>query len=283
MQEQTTAIHSGAGEPPGDHQASAIAAHRNLLPKRARVALITGGSRGIGAEVALALAEAGYNIALTYKNKETRARDVIAAVTQRGVDGLALPCDLTRSEDVERLFSHLRQWTDHLDTLILNASGGLERDLVAANPEYPLRINRDAQLSCMNAALPLLPHGSTIIFVTSHWAHLYGQIRQFSVYEPVARSKHAGEQAIRQRLDELHARGIRLVVVTGDLIEGTVTPKLLERMAPDIIERRRAKIGSLPTTADMGREIALTAINPHIVSGSTVAVGEALESLLSHS
>src|SRR6185437_14331632 len=99
---------------------------------------------------------------------------------------------------------------------------------------YPMRINRDAQINAFHGALPLMTQGGVVVFVTSHWAHLYGQVEQIPAYEPVAESKHAGEVALRARKDELAARGIRLIVVTGDLIEGTITPKLLERTAPGL-------------------------------------------------
>jgi NAD(P)-dependent dehydrogenase (short-subunit alcohol dehydrogenase family) len=253
-------------------------------PQKKRVALITGGSRGIGAETALALAERGYDVALTYRSKAARANQVISALTRRGGHGIALPADMTHSEDVARLFCHLKQWTDHFDALILNASGGLERNLIAVDPHYPMRINHDAQLLFVEAALPLLSRGSTIVFVTSHWSHLYGQVKQFlPAYEAVAQSKYAGEQALRARQDELARRGIRLIVVTGDLIEGTITPILLERIDPGLIERRRAKSGSLPTAAEMGQEIALAIMNTTLSSGTTVVVGEALPSLLARS
>ena len=98
-----------------------------MQQKRRRVALITGGSRGVGAETALALADRGYDIALTYRNKAARARNVIAAVTQRKVRGLALACDMTHSGEITSLFQCLKQWTDHVDVVVLNASGGLER------------------------------------------------------------------------------------------------------------------------------------------------------------
>src|SRR5581483_5790585 len=124
-----------------------------------RVALITGGSRGIGAETALALAGHGYDIAFTYRNKVARANKVLSVLMQHGGRGLTLPCDMTCSEDVERLFHRLRQWTEHLDTLILNASGGLERDLVTDDPDYPVRMNRDAQVLFTDAALSLLRPG----------------------------------------------------------------------------------------------------------------------------
>ena len=79
-------------------------------------------------------------------------------------------------------------------TLVLNASGGLERDLIAADPEYPMRINRDAQLAALDALLPLLRAGATVIHVTSHWAHLYGTVSQLPEYEPVARSNTPGRR-----------------------------------------------------------------------------------------
>ncbi len=251
-----------------------------LKPETQHIALITGGSRGIGAETALVLAAHGYNIALTYRNKTARANEVITEVMHHGVRGLALPCDLTHYEDVAAFFEQLKQWAGHLDILVLNASGGLERELIAADPQYAMHINRDAQLHFLDAALPFMQSGSVIVFVTSHWAHLYGQIEQIPAYEPVAESKYAGEHALRVRQDEFVDKGIRLVVVTGDLIEGTITPKLLERTAPGLLNERRTRTGALPTAAEMGREIALTAMNESIPTGATVVVGEALQALL---
>ena len=243
------------------------------------VALITGGSRGIGAETALALAERGYDVALTYRNKAARASEVVMAIEQRGVRGLALACDMTRAKEIRGGFATVGQWTSRLDALILNASGGMERELLAADPQYPMHINRDAQLRFVDAALPLFTHGGVIVLVTSHWAHLYGQMPQIPAYESVAESKYAGEQALRARIDEFEQHGIRLLIVTGDLIEGTITPKLLDRTAPGLITQRRASQGALPTATDMGRRIAETAMNPYLSSGSLVVVGASLEAM----
>src|SRR6202165_1965976 len=244
------------------------------------VALVTGGSRGIGAETALALANHGYDVALTYRNKAARAQEVIAAITQYGKEALALCCDITQTNEVARLFQQVGQWRSHLDILVLNASGGMERDLVAADPDYAMHINRDAQLALVKAALPRLHPGGVIVFVTSHWAHLYGKMQQLPGYEPVAESKHAGEQALRALQPDLDAAGLRLLVVTGDLIEGTITPRLLERSAPGLIERRRTTQGALPTARDMGREIVQAALNPTLASGATIVIGASLESML---
>src|SRR5215467_3457057 len=225
------------------------------------VALITGGSRGIGAATALALADCGYDVAITYRNKATRASEVTTEIVQRGVRALAVGCDITRQVDLAQLFASLKDWTSRLDLVVLNASGGLERDLLAADPQYPMHINRDAQLALLDGALPLMHKGGTVVFVTSHWAHLYGQVQQIPIYTPIAETKYAGEQALRARQEELANHGIRLIVVTGDLVEGTITPKLLERSAPGLSNHRRGQIGQLPTASDMGKAIALAAMN----------------------
>jgi NAD(P)-dependent dehydrogenase (short-subunit alcohol dehydrogenase family) len=244
-----------------------------------RVAFITGGSRGIGAATALALAEHNFDVAFTYRNKSARAAEIAEELRLKGVRALSISCDITKQEDVQQLFTTLKDWSDHLNLVVLNASGGLERDLIASDPEYPMRINRDAQIAIVDGALPLLIEGSTIVFVTSHWAHMYGKVENLPAYETVAETKYAGEQALRTRQDEFAQHGIRLVVVTGDLVEGTITPKLLERTAPGLVNQRRGATGELPTASDMGKTIAATAMNTKLPSGHTVVIGGSLESL----
>ncbi len=242
-----------------------------------RIALITGGARGIGAATTIALARRGYDVVINYRNKAARANEVIEQATQRGVRGLALKSDITQQEDRDQLFSTIQKWGGKLDVLVLNASGGLEKDLLARDPEYPMHINRDAQVALLDGALPLMAKGSVVAFITSHWAHLYGQIEQIPTYQPIAESKYAGEQALRARLPELSERGIRLVVVTGDLIAGTITPKLLERAEPGLKEQRERSIGPLPTAEEMGEVIAVAATDGTLPSGHTVVVGGSLE------
>jgi NAD(P)-dependent dehydrogenase (short-subunit alcohol dehydrogenase family) len=248
---------------------------------RTKTALITGGSRGIGAETVLALARRGYNVSFTYRNKATRAQEIAAQVTTLGMHALPLGCDITDPEARVQLFRQLQQWDAQLDILILNASGGLEKDVLAIDSDYPMHINHDAQIALVDLALPVMRSGGVIVFVTSHWAHLYARpIQQIPAYESVAASKYAGEQALRLRQEELAQQNVKLVVVTGDLIDGTITPKLLERVTPGLSSSRSTLVGTLPTATEMGEAIAVAATDPSLSTGATVVIGGSLESLL---
>jgi NAD(P)-dependent dehydrogenase (short-subunit alcohol dehydrogenase family) len=248
---------------------------------RAKTALITGGSRGIGAATVLALARRGYNVSFTYRNKAARAQEIASQVALLGTQALPLGCDITHPEERVQLFEQLQQWDAQLDVLILNASGGLEKDVLASDPEYPMHINHDAQVALVDLALPMMRSGGVIVFVTSHWAHLYAhRIPQIPAYEPVAASKYAGEQALRMRQREFAQQNVTLIVVTGDLIDGTITPKLLERASPGLSAKRSTLVGSLPTAGEMGETIAVAATDPSLPTGDTVVIGGSLESLL---
>ncbi len=153
----------------------------------------------------------------------------------------------------------------------MNPEGGLEKDKAI---DYAMQLNHVAQVRAVDRSLPLMPRGGRIIFVTSHLAHFYGQ-KPVSpiVYEPVAQSKKAGEEAVRSRIAELATRGIKLLVVSGDLIEGTITPKLMQRHNPGMIESRRKQAGSLPSVEDFAHAIVDCAANTQLESGATIFVG----------
>ncbi len=231
--------------------------------------LITGASRGVGAVLAKIMAQRGADVVLNYRNKRPRAEAVAEQVRALGRRAVLAQADITVSGDVKRMVREADA-LGGLDVLVLNASGGLEKNQAA---DYAMRLNRDAQIDLVEHALPLMPRGSRIIFVTSHLAHFYGEKPVLPGYEPVAEGKRAGEDALRARIPALSKRGVELVVVSGDLIEGTITPKLLQRASPGLIEARREETGGLPTTKEFAEAIADAAGNPDLKSGVTVYVG----------
>ena len=81
-------------------------------------------------------------------------------------------------------------------------------------------------------------------------------------YEPEAASKNAGEQALRVRAQDFEKPGNSFVVVSGGMIEGTITPKLLEHKSRGVVESRRDQVGSPPTVDEFARVIVDAVSNP---------------------
>jgi NAD(P)-dependent dehydrogenase (short-subunit alcohol dehydrogenase family) len=233
-------------------------------------ALVTGSSRGIGADTAGYLAAAGAKVAINFRNKEARALKVVAALEESGAEAIAIGADLTDPTSVAAMFAMVKAEWNGLDLLVLNASGGMESGMA---DDYALRLNRDAQVDVLEKALPLMPSGSRVVFVTSHQAHFVDSVETMPEYEPVARSKRAGEDALRERIGELEARGIEFVVVSGDMIEGTITATLLERARPGAIESRREEAGRLYSVKEFASEVARAAVEP-VPSDHTRYVGD---------
>lgn len=235
-----------------------------------KTALVTGSSRGIGADTVRYLAEAGADVVVNYRNKAPRAERLAAQLRELGVRVLVEGADLTDQASVDRMFAAIRDEFGSLDLLVLNASGGMESGMAE---DYALQLNRDAQVRVLDAALPLMPAGSRVVFVTSHQAHFIRTTPTMAEYEPVARSKRAGEDALRQRIPELDAAGIGFVVVSGDMIEGTITAKLLARVNPEAIAHLRAESTKLYTVAEFAAEIAHAAVEP-VPAGNLRLVGD---------
>jgi len=233
--------------------------------------LITGSSRGIGASIALIAAERGANVVINYRSKEKRALNIGRQTRALGSKTILAQADLTNSQDLDKIFTQIKDEYGNLDVLILNASGGLEKD---KDSNYALKLNRDAQVDMVRRSVKLMKAGSKIIFVTSHLAHFYGEKPIIPGYEPIAKSKKAGEKALRELIPELEEKGISLIIVSGDLIEGTITPKLFERASPGLIERRRQQAGALPTTQEFATVIVDAVADENLKTGSTIYVGE---------
>jgi hypothetical protein len=100
------------------------------------------------------------------------------------------------------------------------------------------------------------------VFVTSHQAHFIATTPTMPEYEPVARSKRAGEDALRELLPTLEAAGIELVVVSGDMIKGTITATLLERANPGAIASREESAGRLYSVSEFAEEVVAAAVEP---------------------
>ncbi len=232
--------------------------------------LVTGSSRGIGADTVGYFAEAGASVVINFRNKEVRAQKLANSIQAKGGTAIIVGADLTDAQSVATMFDTIRSEYGGLDILVMNASGGMEHGMAV---DYAMQLNRDAQVNLLNAALPLLSEGSRVVFVTSHQAHFVETTATMPEYEPVARSKRAGEDALRAIIPQLEDVGIGFVVVSGDMIEGTMTATLLERANPGAISARKDAAGRLYNVSEFAAEIVLAAVEP-VPENNTRYVGD---------
>ncbi|RLP76992.1 SDR family NAD(P)-dependent oxidoreductase [Mycetocola tolaasinivorans] len=232
--------------------------------------LVTGSSRGVGADTVRYFAEAGARVVINFRNKEARAVKLAEQIRAAGGTAITVGADLTDPASVAGMMDTIRAEYGSLDILVLNASGGMESGMAE---NYALLLNRDAQLNVLESAKSLLGEGSRVVFVTSHQAHFIRQTPTMPEYEPVALSKRAGEDALREQIPALAEAGIGFVVVSGDMIEGTITATLLDRLNPGAIAERREQAGKLYNVAEFAAEVALAAVEP-VPADNTRLVGD---------
>ena len=163
--------------------------------------------------------------------KARRAEFVAGEIVAAGGSASTVAADISNPTDCVDLVAHLSKDFQRLDALILNASGGLE---LGADPGYSMRINRDAPVRLVQLAMPLMPAGGRIVFVTSHQAHFHGAKPVPAKYVPIAENKRAGEDALRAMRPEFASRDIDFTVVSGDIIDGTI----IVRYCSDVIPQR---------------------------------------------
>jgi 3-oxoacyl-[acyl-carrier protein] reductase len=234
-----------------------------------KVVLVTGASRGVGAEIATRLAAPRCHVVVNYREKAKRADAVVETICAAGGDAIAVQADMTDEKAVIAMLDDIRTRLGGLEVLVLNASGGLEPGMDSG---YAMRLNRDAQVRLTRLALPLMSVEGRIIFVTSHLAHFHGRRPVPTDYLPIAVSKQAGEQSLREMLPAFEAAGLTFVVVSGDMIEGSTMVRLFERRDPEAVAARRDASGGLPTAAQFASAIVSAADEPH-ENGDTVYVG----------
>jgi NAD(P)-dependent dehydrogenase (short-subunit alcohol dehydrogenase family) len=220
--------------------------------------------------VAKFVAEAGASVAINYRSKAPRAEKVASEIREAGGNAITVGADVTDPAAVRAMMATIADEFGGLDVLVLNASGGMEADMAA---NYAMTLNRDAQVGLAIAAKALMSDGGRIVFVTSHQAHFIHEVDTLPEYRPVALSKRAGEDALRGMADELSAAGIELVVVSGDMIEGTVTATLLNRMRPGALDERKEAAGKLYNVEEFAAEVTRAMIDP-IPGNRTRYVGD---------
>jgi NAD(P)-dependent dehydrogenase (short-subunit alcohol dehydrogenase family) len=235
-----------------------------MIAIRGKSALITGSSRGIGRGIALKLAECGVSrIGVHYLKNKNAAEETAARLRERGAEPLLLQADVTKIDDITRMFVTVRGGFGALDIFVSNARPDIEHfyQPVMAIPLENWQIAFDSQARAMlvatREAVKLMPDGGRIIAIT------YAPGGRTGTWEPwvaMGSAKAALESLCRYFAVALAKRQITVNLVspgaTEDSVFSTLPPEVLQML------RKWAESGWVPmrrltTPADVGNVVAL--------------------------
>ena len=176
--------------------------------------LVTGGSRGIGREICISFAKAGYDIAFCYQKDEKGAKETLDLIRKAGGEASVFCCDVSDEKQVERMFSSVFG----LEILVNNAgmaSFGLIQDMSLCEWNRVFSVNMTGAFLCTRAAIPKLrSRGGCIINVASMWGEVGA-----SCEAAYSASKAALIGFTKAAAKELGPCGIRVNAVSCGMIE----------------------------------------------------------------
>jgi NAD(P)-dependent dehydrogenase (short-subunit alcohol dehydrogenase family) len=208
-----------------------------------KVAVVTGGSSGIGLATAKAFAAEGAHVFVTGRH---RAK-LDAAIAAIGANATAIQTDSSKLEDLDRLFETVKAQKGHIDVLFANAGGGSMLPLGAITEEqFDDTFDRNVKgvLFTVQKALPLLVDGASVI-VTSSNSSIKGTAA-FSVYSA---SKAAVRNLVRTWILDVKNRHIRINAISPGT---TRTPGLVDLAGPDAAQQQ-GLLDYLASTVPLGR------------------------------
>jgi len=234
-----------------------------------KVALVTGGSRGIGAATARALAAAGAAIAVTYAKSETQAREVVEQIEADGGRATMLPADLREADAAARVIEETVQQLGGLDILVNNAGflayGAIEA-LSADDVDGVLAVDVRSVVLAAQAAARHLPRGGRIINIGSCFN---GRVPGPNfVLQATAKSALVGFTKALAR--ELGPRGITVNTIDPGPIDTDMNPADGETAA---FQRDLTALGHYGETTDIASAVAyLAGPSGRFITGASLAV-----------
>jgi enoyl-[acyl-carrier protein] reductase III len=208
-------------------------------PFAGKVALVTGGSRGIGRACVLKLAELGADVIVNYSRSAEDAEATAKEAAALGGRAVALQADMGDQQAVHDLFERTKAEFGRLDALVNSAARGLERprgalESLPKHLRHTMDVNVFGPWFCAQEAAKLMGEGGAIVNLLSPGAQRY-----LPRYAAVGVSKGALQSLTTYLAVELAPRGIRVNGVSAGLVEGSDGVRMLP---PELLDRYREHV-----------------------------------------
>jgi len=198
---------------------------KNIFSLTGKIALVTGGSRGIGAAVARQLAEQGATVAISYTSQPEKAAEVVASIVAAGGKAAAFKADQADSVQVQRMIDDVVAKYGKLDILVNNAgvfeTGSIIDTVDYSRFERQFAINVNGVLTAIRAASRIMANDGRIVSMSSGLANLTGA----PGLADYAASKAAIEGYSRGAARELANRGITVNIVGVGSVNTDMNPQ----------------------------------------------------------
>ena len=242
-------------------------------PLSGRVAVVTGGGRGIGRGVALELAARGADVCINYLRKRSAAEATAAEVEARGVRAHLVKANVGELDQVEGLIREAVDVLGGVDILVANAASGVLKKAIDQDQkswDWTMNINARSVLFAAKAAAPhMVAKGwGRIITLTSA-----GSVRVLPEYSIVGVSKAAVEAITRYLAVELAPHGIRVNAVSPGVVDTDALKFFPSREQILSEAERRSPVGRLVVPEDVAKVVAfLCSDDADMICGQTIFV-----------
>ena len=232
---------------------------------KGRVALVTGGSRGIGAAIARDLAQAGAAVAVNYRAQADEANAVIEELRRAGAKAIAIQADVSQAAEVAKMVARVTSELGPVDILVNNAGIAMTRsvdDLTEADFDQTIAVNLKSVFLCTQAVVRRMQAAGrqgNIVNISS------GAARGAGAIGPHYNASKAGMEGLM--------RGYAARLVKEGITVNAVAPSLIEtdmmKGQPDL--KNRIPLGRLGRPEEVSKAVMMLIDNPYM-TGQTIAM-----------